>query len=189
MPGGCGRCVGSSRALRPAGAPRRALRRPASPGPDVAGRRRRRRLSSSPQSTAAPSDTAAPSAMREGSSGSSVMPHLDSEPDERAADRDANCRQRGLAGEVGDLCVVEAQLHACDDQLAIRFAQALECLRRTGRGAVLRPPARAATDQVRARRGTAAGRTDAAPRDATRRGAGCGEPDTRTRRRPLRAPA
>ena len=56
------------------------------------------------------------------------MPHLDSEPDERAADRDANCRQRGLAAEVGDLGVVEAQLHACDDQFAIRFAQALECL-------------------------------------------------------------
>src|SRR5436189_2199981 len=78
------------------------------------------------QSTAAPSDTAAPSAISAGSSGRSLMPHLGGETNEGAADGDADGGCRRAAGQIGDVLVIEPELDPSDDQLAIRLAQPLQ---------------------------------------------------------------
>src|SRR5574339_206100 len=67
------------------------------------------RRSASSQSTGWPSETAAPSAINQASSGVPLNAHLHRQPQQRAADGDARGRHGRLAEKTGDLDVIEPE--------------------------------------------------------------------------------
>ena len=84
------------------------------------------RRSTASQSTVLPSDTSVPRAISHASSCRSLNAHLHCKPQQSAADGNAGGTDRGPAQQLSDLAVVESELDARDDQLAIALAKTLQ---------------------------------------------------------------